>query len=71
MTKPHQDSTPTQAEPLPPPFSISDFCAWAGIGRTLLWKLEREGKAPRFCKVGRRRMIRREEAARWLASLES
>jgi hypothetical protein len=49
-------------------FSVNDFCHWAGIGRTAAYA---EMKAGRLSakKVGRRTIILRSEAERWLTSL--
>ena len=51
-------------------FSVSDFCQWAGIGRTAVYA---EMKAGRLSakKFGRRTIIPKSEAERWLASLPS
>jgi hypothetical protein len=49
-------------------FSVNDFCQWAGIGRTAVYA---EMKAGRLLakKCGRRTIILRSEAERWLTSL--
>jgi hypothetical protein len=49
-------------------FSVNDFCQWAGIGRTAVYA---EMKAGRLAakKFGRRTIIPKCEAERWLASL--
>lgn len=49
-------------------FSVNDFCHWAGIGRTAAYS---EMKAGRLLakKFGRRTIIPRNEAERWLAAL--
>jgi predicted DNA-binding transcriptional regulator AlpA len=49
-------------------FSVNDFCQWVGIGRTAVYA---EMKAGRLSakKVGRRTIILRSEAERWLSSL--
>lgn len=49
-------------------FSVNDFCHWAGIGRTAVYA---EMKAGRLSakKFGRRTIILRNEAERWLTSL--
>lgn len=51
-------------------FSVNDFCQWAGIGRTAVYA---EMKAGRLSakKFGRRTIIPKIEAERWLASLPS
>jgi len=52
------------------PFSINDFCQWASIGRTAAYA---ELKAGRLSarKFGRRTLIAKSEAERWLGSLQS
>jgi len=50
--------------------TIKQFTASFGIGRTTVSKLIREGSL-RSLKVGRRSLISKAEAARWLASLEA
>lgn len=51
-------------------FSINDFCQWASIGRTAAYA---ELKAGRLSarKFGRRTLIAKAEAERWLGSLQS
>jgi hypothetical protein len=49
----------------PQAFSISEFCEVHGISRGLYYKLEAEGRAPAAMEVNRRRLISKEEAARW------
>ena len=51
-------------------FSVNEFCQWAGIGRTAVYA---ELKAGRLSakKLGRRTIIPKGEAERWLASLPS
>jgi predicted DNA-binding transcriptional regulator AlpA len=46
-------------------YTVTEFCAGHRIGRAFFYKLLQEGRAPRTMKVGRRRFISREEAARW------
>jgi len=48
--------------------TIAQFCAWAGIGRTMTYQLIRYGNL-NTVKVGRRRLILWSEAQRWLSSL--
>ena len=45
--------------------SIAEFCSWTSIGRTLVYKLIKEKQLKPF-KVGRRTLITRFEAERWL-----
>lgn len=49
-------------------FSVNDFCRWAGVGRTAVYAEMKTGRllAKKF---GRRTIIPRSEAERWLASL--
>lgn len=51
-------------------FSVNEFCHWAGIGRTAAYA---EMKAGRLSakKFGRRTIILKSEAERWLTSLPS
>ena len=51
-------------------FSINDFCQWASISRTAAYA---ELKAGRLSarKFGRRTLIAKSEAERWLGSLRS
>ncbi|MBB2486639.1 helix-turn-helix domain-containing protein [Mitsuaria sp. WAJ17] len=48
--------------------SVNDFCLWAGIGRTALYAELKSGRLAAK-KLGRRTIIVRSEAERWLASL--
>lgn len=52
-------------------FSIDEFCKSHDISRTTFFQLERDGKAPRSMKVGRRRLITTEAAAEWRARMEA
>jgi hypothetical protein len=52
----------------PGAFSIQQFCAWAGIGRTLAYKEIESGKL-RTKKVGRRTIITVDAAVAWLNAL--
>lgn len=58
------------AETISVVLSVNDFCHWAGIGRTAVYA---EMKAGRLLakKFGRRTIIVKSEAERWLASLPS
>ncbi len=53
----------------PAAYSIKTFCLAHGISLAMFFKLQREGLAPRTMHVGARRMISREEAARWRAAM--
>ena len=49
-------------------FTISDFCAWASIGRTLTYELINRGQL-RAIKLGGKTLIPKSDARAWLASL--
>ncbi|MCL6684452.1 helix-turn-helix domain-containing protein [Sphingomonas alba] len=49
-------------------YSVPDACAALGIGMTQLYKEIGAGRLT-VCKVGKRTLIERSEALRWLASL--
>lgn len=49
-------------------FSVRDFCHWAGIGRTTLYEEIKTGRLAAK-KFGRRTIILRTEAQRWLNDL--
>lgn len=51
-------------------FSISEFCQLHGLGRTTYYQMEREGKAPRVMRVGKRVLISAEAAADWRSAME-
>lgn len=51
--------------------SVSDFCHAHSISRSLFYKLQREGKAPKVLKIGRRTLITTEAAAEWRQSMEA
>lgn len=50
--------------------SVDAFCESNGISRSLFYKLQREGKAPRIMKIGRRTLISSEAAAEWRKLME-
>ena len=58
MSSAHMDAAPAA-------FSIADFAAHYGIGRTLTYAEIGAGRL-RTCKVGRRTIIAREDADAWL-----
>lgn len=49
-------------------FSIDQLCQWASIGRTTIYEEIKEGRLL-VRKVGRRTIILRGDAERWLSSL--
>jgi excisionase family DNA binding protein len=51
-------------------FSVSEFCDWAGIGRTKVYE-EIEAQRLPVVKVGKRTLIRLYDAKAWLQSLPS
>jgi hypothetical protein len=52
-------------------FSIPQFAVHHGMSVSTLKRLWASGKGPRFVYVGKRRMIRHEDATRWRKSLET
>lgn len=51
--------------------TIDEAAEMAGISRAHLYELIREGRGPRTILLGRRRVLRREAVAQWLADCES
>lgn len=51
-------------------FSVNEFCQWAGIGRTAFYAELKSGRLSAK-KFGRRTIIPKSEAERWLSSLPS
>jgi hypothetical protein len=54
----------------PPPIlalTIPQFCEAHNISEAFYYALQKQGKAPRSMRVGRRRLISLEEAAKWRA----
>lgn len=49
-------------------FSVDEFCQWAGIGRTAAYAEMKTGKLLAK-KVGRRTIIEKSAAEKWIASL--
>lgn len=49
-------------------FSVDEFCQWAGIGRTAAYAEMKTGKLPAK-KLGRRTIILKSEAEKWMTSL--
>jgi len=52
-------------------FGISTFCKRNDISRALYYKLEKQGKAPRSFKAGRRKLITPEAEREWHKEMES
>jgi predicted DNA-binding transcriptional regulator AlpA len=50
--------------------SIDEFCAAHGISRSMFYKLEKQGLAPRVMYVGSRRLISDEAGADWRRLME-
>ncbi len=50
--------------------SIESFCEAHSISRSLFYKLQREGKAPRVMKVGRRTLVTTDAAQEWRKQME-
>ena len=53
---------------LPHLLTIPEFCAWARIGRTKAYE-EIAAGALRAIKIGRRTLVRVEDAAAWLSNM--
>ncbi len=49
-------------------FTIDEFCQWARVGRTIVYQEIKAGRL-KVRKVGRRTLIARIEAERWLNDL--
>lgn len=49
-------------------FSIEQLCQWSSVGRSTIYEEIREGRL-QIRKVGRRTIVLREDAERWLSSL--
>ncbi len=52
-------------------YTVTQFCDAHHIGRTHLYELLKQGRAPRIMKVGRRTLISREAAAEWRRAMEA
>jgi predicted DNA-binding transcriptional regulator AlpA len=62
--KPVKQSLPAFA------MSVSEWCERHAIGRTVFYRMLREGKAPPTITMGRRRIITHEGSAQWLRDRE-
>ena len=49
----------------PAAYSVAEFAEAHGFARSYFYVMLREGTAPKTIKLGRRRLITREEAQRW------
>jgi len=54
-----------------PSHTIAEFCAVEKLSRSQLYKLWRQGKGPRFYKIGNRPRISPEARLEWRKSLEA
>jgi transposase-like protein len=52
-------------------YTVDELCARHRISRGLLYALWREGKGPAFMKLGHRRLVSAESAARWRQQIEA
>lgn len=51
-------------------FGIATFCKHYGISRALFYKLQSQGKAPKTFNLGRRVLITKDAARKWLRTME-
>jgi len=65
------DKATTQAPAEVLAFTITDFCRAHKISRSLYYALQRSGEGPDEMKLGGRKAISREAAARWRAAREA
>ena len=50
--------------------TVKDFLSWASISRTTFYKEVNKGRIP-LKKVGKRSLVRREDAENWLNDLQA
>jgi predicted DNA-binding transcriptional regulator AlpA len=63
---------PTSSEPADKKAqSITQFCASHGISRSMFYKIEKLGQAPRMMRVGTRRLVSDEAALDWRRAREA
>lgn len=62
------NKTPSQVRDDFGAFSIEQLCKWSSIGRSTIYEEIRDGRL-QVRKVGRRTIVLREDAERWLSSL--
>ena len=53
-----------------PASTVAQFCADHNISRTTFYQLVKDGRGPRFMKVGRRTLISDEAGADWRRAME-
>lgn len=51
--------------------SVAAFCERYGIGRTMFYRLVKEGRAPAVTKIGKRTLIGIEAAAAWWREMQA
>ncbi len=51
-------------------YSVIKFCKAHNISRSMYYKLRKQGQGPKLMKVGRRRLISDESAAKWRQQME-
>ena len=52
-------------------FTIAEWCAHRKVSRSMFYKLESQGRAPRTHNIGVRRLISPEADAEWLRQREA
>ena len=52
-------------------YSVAEFCAVHGIGRTSFYEAIKAGRAPRLMRVGRRVLVTAEAASDWRRDMEA
>ena len=67
VKKARKSATATGPKPVS---SVEEFCRDHGFSKTLFYQLEKDGKAPRSMKIGRRRLITSEASAEWRKAME-
>lgn len=61
----------SSAHPLDPPaYSVPEFCKAHDISRGYLYDLWKNGRGPRYFKLGRRTIVSGEAAAEWRRRME-
>lgn len=49
--------------------TVDQFCKACGISKPMLYRLWQQGQGPRSVKLGKRRLILKNDADAWLATL--